>query len=250
MRQQRLEALRHVEIDRRRDLLRLRAVCGNRAGQRLAVVDIERAAIVEHQVEIVVAAEGVAPRQPVDDHRRLVGDEGEAGAQHRLVRAQHALGVDDALGLAGRARGEQEFGDGVGADLGVRGVDRGGRLGREQIGERRGEAAAERIDACVTISTSSGTAASIARANGVPSVANTSPGVRVSMIDLQLAEIARHQRIGRRDRRIGNAGIHRASASSACSMSLPERMAIGRSAERSRDSSACAMPRTCASVCA
>ena len=57
---------------------------------------------------------------------------GEACADHRLVRAQHALGVDHALRLAGRARGEQEFGDGVGSDFGVRRVDRGGRLRREQ----------------------------------------------------------------------------------------------------------------------
>ena len=36
------------------------------------------AGVVEHQVEVVVAAEGVVPGQPVDDHRRLVADEAQA----------------------------------------------------------------------------------------------------------------------------------------------------------------------------
>ena len=45
---------------------RLRTVAVDGAGQRLALVDIERAAVVEHEAEIVVAAEGVVPRQPVD----------------------------------------------------------------------------------------------------------------------------------------------------------------------------------------
>jgi hypothetical protein len=40
--------------------------------------------------------------------------------------------------------------------------------------------------AVTTISQSSGTAASMARANGRPSDANTKPGVRMSMIDLSL----------------------------------------------------------------
>ena len=40
--------------------------------------------------------------------------------------------------------------------------------------------------AAVTISTPIGTALSMARANGLPSAANTRPGVSVSMIDLSL----------------------------------------------------------------
>ena len=72
IRQQRLKALRHVEIDGRRDLLEVADRRRNRAGQRLALVDVERAAIGQDEAEVVVAAERVVPRQPVDDHRRLV----------------------------------------------------------------------------------------------------------------------------------------------------------------------------------
>ncbi len=56
---------------------------------------------------------------------------------------------------------------------------------REQIGEQRGGAVAGGL-AVTTISTPRGTAASIARANILPSAANTRPGVRVSMIDFSL----------------------------------------------------------------
>ena len=74
IRQQHLKALRHVEIDRRRDVAQIAHGRLDGARQRLAFVDIERAAIVEHHAEIVVAAEGVVPRRPVDQHRRLVGE--------------------------------------------------------------------------------------------------------------------------------------------------------------------------------
>ena len=60
---------------------RLRTVRLDGARHRLALVDIERAAIVEHQIEIVIAAEGVVPRQPVDQHRRLVGEETRSPAR-------------------------------------------------------------------------------------------------------------------------------------------------------------------------
>ena len=48
-------------------------------------------------------------------------------ADHLLVRAQHALGVDDALRPAGRARRVEDLRNRVGADPGVRVVDRAGR---------------------------------------------------------------------------------------------------------------------------
>ena len=208
IRQQHLEALRHVEIDGRRDLLQVAHGGVDGARQRLALVDVERAAVVEHQAEIVVAAEGVVPRQPVDDHRRLVGDEGQARADHRLVRAQHALGVDDALGIAGRAGGEQDFRHRVGTDLGVRCVDRGGRLGREQIGEQRGRPAAGRIGGDHDLD--------VGRHGGVDgarerlAVGGEHQARRQDLDDrLELAEVARHQRVGHRDRRIGHADHHR-----------------------------------------
>ena len=88
----------------------------------------------------------------------------EAGGDHRLVRAQHALGVDDGLGLAGGAGGEQEFGDGVGRDLRLRGGDAGLVFGAEQIGEQRGLAVRLADCASPPARHSSGTAAAMARA--------------------------------------------------------------------------------------
>ena len=48
----------------------------------------------------------------------------DAGADLRLVGAQHVLGVDDALRISGRAGGEQDFRNGVRTDLGMGGIDR------------------------------------------------------------------------------------------------------------------------------
>ena len=81
--------------------------------------------------------------------------------------------------------------------------------------------------------------------------ANTRPGV--SRLDdvTQLAEIAGDQRVGRRDRRVGDAGIHRGEGRAcACSRSLPDRITIGRSASRLRCSSASPMLRAYCSACA
>ena len=158
----------------------------------------------------MVAAEGVVPGQPVDQHRRLLGQRREALPDHLLVRAQHALGVDHALGQLGRARGEQELGDRVGADRGVRGVDRGGRLGREQVGERassRGRRALPSVEHDRRLGRHDG-GDRLAR---TPARSRT-PGPGVSMLEdvAQLAVVLRDQRIRRRDRRERHAGEHRA----------------------------------------
>ena len=63
-----------------------------------------------------------------------------------------------------------------------------------------------------TTSTSLGTPASSAGVNGAPSLTKTRPGVRTSMIGLELGEVLGDQRIGRRNRRIGHARDHRAEA--------------------------------------
>ena len=47
-----------------------------------------------------------------------------------------------------------------------------------------------------------------ARAKAVPFAAKTRPGVRMSKMALSLPKSCRHQRIGQRDRRIGNAHMH------------------------------------------
>jgi hypothetical protein len=62
----RLEAGRHVEVDGGRDLAQVVQRLAHQRGRGLAVVDVERAAVVDRQAEVVVAAERVVPGQPVD----------------------------------------------------------------------------------------------------------------------------------------------------------------------------------------
>ena len=101
--------------------------------RRLAVVDVDGAAVDQHLVHVVVAAERVAPGQPVHEHRRFGGQERPGLQQHLLVRAEHAVGVDHALGRARGARREEQLGHGVGSDrierlLHVRAWHRGHKL--------------------------------------------------------------------------------------------------------------------------
>ena len=80
MRQQRRVAGRHVEIDRRRDFGEVAHGLADHRGQRPAAVDHQRAGVAQHHVEVVIAAEGVIPRQPVDQRERLLGEERPASA--------------------------------------------------------------------------------------------------------------------------------------------------------------------------
>jgi hypothetical protein len=118
-----LEAGRHVEVDGGRDLAQVAQRLGHAAGSGLAVVDVERAAVVQHDAHVVVAAEGVVPRQPVDQHRRLLAERGNRLPQLLLVGAPHAVRVDHRLGHLGGARGEEKLGDGVRPGGAHRGVD-------------------------------------------------------------------------------------------------------------------------------
>ena len=102
VRKQRIVALGHVEIDGRRDLAQVAHGLCQACRRGVAIVDVERAAIAEHHVEVVVAAEGVAPGKPIDHHRRLVFQKAKPGRHHCLVRTQHSLRVDDGLGRSGR----------------------------------------------------------------------------------------------------------------------------------------------------
>ena len=136
-RQQHLVAARHVVVHGRRDLPQV----GNRGleqpWRRFAGVEIERTAVVERDAGVVISAEGVIPRQPVTQHRRLVAQKGHHRADHFLVRAQHPVCVDDAFGRAGRSRREQDLRDRVSGDGRARIVHRAaGRL-RLERGERR-----------------------------------------------------------------------------------------------------------------
>ena len=137
-RDQHVKTARHVEIDRRHHAAQIGQRGREQPGRRLAAVDIERAAVAQHQIEIVVGAEGVAPRQPVEDDQLLadIFEERPGLRLGLLARGQHALGVDHGLWRAGRARGEQEFCDRVRRDRGKCLFD----IGRF----RRGRDAAER----------------------------------------------------------------------------------------------------------
>jgi hypothetical protein len=135
---QQFEALGHVEVDRGVKLAQIGQRAMEQRRRRLAIIDVQRTAVADHQTEGLVAAEGMTPGQPVEKYR-ILGEGWYAIGTHRQVAAHHALGVDHALGSAGRARGEQELLDRVRADPLARGIDRrgGGR------GDQRGPGGAD-----------------------------------------------------------------------------------------------------------
>ena len=63
-------------------------------------------------------------------------EERERLGEHRLIGADHALGVDHRLRPAGRAGGEQELGDRVRADGGARALQFDAGPRGEEVGER------------------------------------------------------------------------------------------------------------------
>ena len=139
LRDEQLVSFRHVEVGGDRNLAQIAHGRVERARHRLAVVYVERAAVVKDDPEVVVAAEGVIPRQPVAQHRRVL-EHRHDGSNHGLVGAEHALGVDHALRPAGRSRRVENLGDGVRRDGRVRVVYGAGRRRRQQLGEaRRGD---------------------------------------------------------------------------------------------------------------
>ena len=211
IRQQRFITLGHVEIDRRRNLAEIAHGLLDAAGHRLALVEIHRAAVEQRQPDIVVAAEGVIPRQPVDDDGRLVLQERQRLAQHHLVGADHPLGVDDRLGIAGRARGQQEFCDGIGTDgLDARHRGRGCTGVAMQIGEHRHVAAGHARHRTPRSRFRAGTLACQRIGEFVGVVGEHQAGRQQLHQIGELAVILRHQRIGRRHRTERNAGIERA----------------------------------------
>ena len=155
----------------------------------------------------MIAAEGVVPRRPIDEDGGLVGQEREALGDHLLVAAQHALRVDDALGHAGRARGEQQFRNRVRADLGGGDVDR-VAVGSEQLGEV-GRVPADgqvRDDDQFRRARDDG----LDRAGVLQAVIGEDEAGRRELDDVaQLGEIGRDQRVGDRDGREGDAHMQR-----------------------------------------
>ena len=207
MRDERIVALGHIEIDGGRDLAQIAHGLGEPGGGGVAFIDVERAAVGEHQVEVVIGAERMTPGKPIDHDRGVVPHEAEARRQHRLVRAQHPLGIDHRLRRAGRTGGEQELGDGVRANCRMRAIDRVGRW-RGKLGEGRSLPAGNGV-ACQH-KLGRGGENRVDRAREQRPIVGEDEARSEQLHDgAQLGEVAGHERIRRRDRRIGNADIHR-----------------------------------------
>ena len=171
----------------------------------------------------MVAAERVVPRQPVAEHRRLVGEERAARVRSiSWLAAEHALRVDHALRRAGRARREEDLGDRCpGPTRGVRVVHRGGRPACAR-------SAAKLV---VPRAIRSGMPSAVDGNRSPTSTRGSAPGWRARAIErarprprrpgrgrMRAAQTVRpqragasraHQRVGRRDRRVRHAGVHR-----------------------------------------
>ena len=100
---------RHVQIDSGSDFPEIANGFLKQVRCGLAVVNIKRAAVVEHEPDIVTAAERVIPGKPIDNHRRLFFQKRPRLRSGLHIGAQHPLRIDDGLGLPRRSGREQEF---------------------------------------------------------------------------------------------------------------------------------------------
>ena len=195
-------SLRNVEIGRRRDFTEVPDGFVEGSGHGLALVEVEGAPVVQHQTEVVAAAEGVVPREPVADHQRFVTEEGEDGPQHLLVAGEHAMAGDHALRDAGGAGREQDLGDAVRGDFRERGI----RLA-EEVGNQVGAAAWRRILADQNPAVRrdydlDGPREYLAVGD------EDQPGRKQIENVTELGEILGNEGVRRRDRRVGDAGVH------------------------------------------
>ena len=202
-----LPALGYGEVGRGGNLAQIAQGLGEALRGRLAGVQVETAPVVKHDAEVVATAERVVPRQPVHQHRRLLGERRKSLQKHLLIGAQHALGGDHRLGQLGRARGEEEFGDGVRPGGGE------SRIGRRQV-TRLQQAVEAYMGATCDLATHADHADRIVqhRLEGALerlAVADEDHSGGEHLADMaQLGEVLRQQRVGRRHRAIGNTGIH------------------------------------------
>ena len=140
------------------------------------------------------------PRQPVDEHRRLVTQEGQRLQDHLLVAADHAVRIDHALRRPRRAGREQDLGDIVGRDLRVAPLD----LDRRDRREHRLERAALSHDF------DCGPQRRVDCPRETRAIRDEyEPGREEPEDVLERAEVARHERVGRRNRRMRHADVLR-----------------------------------------
>ena len=97
--------------------------------------------MLQRDADVVVAAKGVVPRQPVDQHGWSFGQYRQRQRDLLQIGAPHTLGVDDGLGQFGGAAGEQKLDDGAWACGMHRSIHLGGGGGGTQVGKRGGGAA-------------------------------------------------------------------------------------------------------------
>ena len=159
----------------------------------------------QHEIEIVVGAEGVVPRQPIEQHERRLIEERPDLRELLLVRGQHAVGVDDPLGQAGGAGREQELGDGIGTDRSGGLLQRRARLALRHFLERRDAADPGTVAAGDDLDP--GQVERRERLRERRGIGDIDEARREQLGNmLELGVILALQRIGDRDRRHGNAG--------------------------------------------
>ncbi|MNZ78644.1 hypothetical protein D3C78_972260 [compost metagenome] len=200
-------ALGHGQVGGGRNFLEVAQCLGKPLGGGLAVVQVKGATVVQHDADVVAATKGVVPRQPVHQHRRLFAEHRKGLQQHLLVGAEHALGGDHRLGQLGGAGGKQELGDAVRTGGGKRrfGFAATGLLqqtGKGCLppprhfaanGNQRRLTGQYRVDRPLV-------------GGGIAD--EHQPGLQQIADMPQLGEVLGQQRIGRRNRAIGNTGIH------------------------------------------
>ena len=105
----------NVEINSRCNFTQVAQGLVHERRRGLAIVDVHRAAMKDHHAKVVVAAKGMVPGQPVHQDQRRFGQDGHGLGHLLLVGAPQTLRVDHRFGQLGRATGEQEFDNRVGA---------------------------------------------------------------------------------------------------------------------------------------
>ena len=98
---QHLKAAGDVEINGRRNFAQVIYRGLKHPRCRFAGIYMKCPAVSQNQIEIVVAAEGVIPGQPIDQYRRATSNERPDLSDCLLVGTHHPLRIDDTLRHSG-----------------------------------------------------------------------------------------------------------------------------------------------------
>src|SRR3981081_2811860 len=105
-RDQFLGALRDIRIEQWRDVAQVTNGLLDLSRQGLAVINIQRPTIKQCDAETYGATEDMVPRQPIDEHGKLLGKRGVTRKYHLQGAAPHPVRVDHTFRNAGRTRGK------------------------------------------------------------------------------------------------------------------------------------------------